>query len=54
MCLSDVIKVNCAHSLYPYNQRNFIMHKSQIEKFNETLLGPMVGIGVNEETYAQP
>ena len=30
------------------------MHMSQIEEFNETLLGPMVGIGVNEETYAQP
>ena len=23
-------------------------------KLNEALLGPMVGIGVNEETYAQP
>ena len=30
------------------------MHESQIEKLNEALLGPMVGIGVNEETYAQP
>ena len=30
------------------------MHMSQIEEFSETLLGPMVGIGVNEETYAQP
>ena len=30
------------------------MYMSLIEEFNETLLGPMVGIGVNEETYAQP
>ena len=30
------------------------MHGSQIEKLNGALLGPMVGIGVNEETYAQP
>ena len=30
------------------------MHESDIEQLNEILLGPMVGIGVNEETYAQP
>ena len=30
------------------------MHKGQLEKLNEILLGPMVGIGVNEETYDQP